>query len=526
MLIIGHSLTSDLSALVRSGHQIPAVQYFDTEVGARWLYQDQKDFTLEHLVLRMTSMRPWRGLGKLRGADFSQLSREALQARCAGDAEGARRIYPRLAQEIQARGLRPLWDLAMSVLPILAEIGGTGMALNQPLLRERTRQGDQWLEQEKAALEEQLGIQNLRSHPQLAARLFGPLGAEPLQRTTTGWSTNRVSLLWARHQARQKKHDELAGWLSRLLEYGTQEKLHTTYYRKWDGRARVHALYSLGRTATGRLASFAENLMNIPPQVRELIIPSSWFDYIVVGDLGQIELRVAAHVSGDRVMQQLLNEGRDIHAITTAQVLGLPEPRTAREITAFKKRYERQRATGKMANFAIIFAITSESLRWKIFEDTDGAVLLEEEEAQSYIDAFFSVFSGYAEHMRRGWEAIQRGDPVRSLFGFEWELPRNEEGWRRRLNYPVQSVASWLLMLGLRVLHRRLKQERLQSRIIGTVHDNIVLEVPKQELRPVSRMLREVCEHPDTRAFGFTLSVPLVMEVKSGPNWAQLEPTE
>ena len=781
MIIVGHEFVSDLSALVRAGVALPPATYFDTSVASHWLYPDQGDHSLEHLVLRMTSMDQWRRLGKLKKEVFATLSPEELRARCVGDAAGARQLYPPLAQEITTRGLRPLWDLAMSVLPILAEIGGTGMALDPRAVTARSQETARWLQQEKRALEQGLGIENLRSHPQLAARLFGPLGATPLQRTTTGWSTNRVSLLWARHQAQAQKQDELAAWLSRILDYGVREKLQTTYYRKWEKQSRVHSLYSLGRTSTGRIASFDVNLQNVPTPARELIVPSPGFDYILVGDLGQVELRVAAHISGDQVMQRLLREGRDIHALTTARVLRLPEPKTPREVAEFKKRYERQRATGKMANFAClvpetrilksdltwvpvgtlkvgdsvvgfnedlksyrsrlnqrsllvrrarvaatsrqqlftyriitdrgtvnvsgdhqwvlmpskktekhkrtlskqwiqtdhlspgdrvafwlppwdfdtsreagylagffdgegslsrrgktnpfnisvgnnpgaylnrvvsalrergytlafekprgrrkavrysiyrqdeilrflgairptrllekvwrtkvwakypktavvqkvhplgvretvglrtttgtiiaegfythntIFAITADSLMWKLFEDTDGEVLVDEAEAQSYIDAFFSVFSGYGAHMRRGWDAVRRGEPVTSLFGFEWELPRNEEGWRRWLNYPVQGSATWLLMLGLRALHRRLRQEQLQSRIIGTVHDNLVLEVPQRELGRATRALQETCEHPDTHEFGFTLSVPLVLDVKVGPNWATLE---
>ena len=527
MIIVGHELSTDLTTLVRSGYTLPDCEYFCTSTAAQWL-EPGTDHSLEHLVLQETSMGMWRStLGKVKPAEFDEMSDDELGRRCGGDAEGALRLYPIYKARIEQAGFQKVWALAMDVLPILAEIGGVGMRVDTRALTERATTTDRWLKKEKAALEQQLGIINLNSHIQIAEALFGRHGATPLHRTTQGYSTDRTALLWARYQAQQAGSSRLATLLSRVLDYGAQSKLASTYYQGWldaiGTGQRVHSFYSLGRTATGRLASFGVNLQNVPEKARELIVPSDGFDYIVQADASQIEWRVTAHLSGDRLMRQWIIDGRDAHSIVAARVMGLPEPQTKKEFERFKIEHKLERDTGKMSNFATIFLVSADSLVWQIAKMTEGTVWLPEETTQQYINTFFKTFTGYQDYISNIWYALHRKERIRSPFGRSWQLPPTPAGWRRGVNYPTQSTASDIILLILRAVVRELRRRQMKSRVIGEVHDSVILEVTKRELSDIVQIVRYAFTHPDTSQFGFTLSVPLAVECSYGLNLAQLE---
>lgn len=538
MQVIGHQLPSDLSAAVRNGQAIPqGVEYIDTEVGCRWLWPDLPDHGLEQIALRHSDMAHWRpNLEKLEGADFDAMPDGDLGARCAGDAEATERLATFVLDGITKAGMRTVWDLAMHVLPILAQMGGEGMALNAKALRFRRRKlggsgsDPGWLAREKGELEAILKIDNLDSNPQLSKMLFDPagLGAEPLEETETGYSVNKVSKLWARRQAVAKGNVQLGDLITRLMAYQSQEKLYKTYYSPWYEQSikapKLFSVYALGRTATGRLSSYQFNLQNLPPVTRELVVPSPGYDWIVQADYKQLELVTASFVSRDRVMREAIRADKDLHAITAARVLGLPEPKTKDEFTAFKAQYPLQRATGKLANFSTLFGIEPESFTWKVFADTDGEIYIPPDESKAYIDAFFSLFAGYKTHTEVLRQAIHRGEWIVSPTGRRWLLPPNDAGWRKAMNYPIQSLASDLVLLALGTLSATLRQDRWHARLMGEVHDSLVLECTDRELHPLLHLLQQVCEQPDTSRFGFRLTVPLRVELQAGRSWGSLEP--
>lgn len=525
--------------LVRNGHEIPDAEFFDTEVAARWLYPDQKDFRLEHLALRMTDMADWRpNIRKLEMEDFERLSDEELGNRCGGDAEAAVRLQQILKPEITRYGLEKIYRLAMDVLPILAGIGGRGMAVDRASLLGRAQHlggtefpkdpTDGWLAKEKKELQETLGIENVNSPQQLANAIFGSkFKAKPLHRTETGYSTDKKSLMWARYLARQNNKTDLDSLLTRLLTYSKEEKLYSTYYRGWltgpANGARVFSVYSLGRTATGRLSSYDENLQNIPSTVRQLVVPSEGYDYIVQADYKQLELAVAAHISQDPVLLDWVRRGLDIHALQAAYVLGLPEPQTQDDFAKFKKTYPVERQIGKRANFSTLYGVSAPSLAWQAFEDSDGEIWIHPDDAQLYIDAFFTRFQGYRQYTYDLQRRNARGDWVVSDFGRRWIFEPNNAGWRKSQNYPIQATASDLTILVMRALQAILTKNGWVSRIIGEVHDSLVFESTKKELPAFLKLVKRVCENPDTSEFGFKLRVPLTVELQYGRTWGNLE---
>lgn len=541
MDVVLHHGSSDLSMLVRNGITIPDnVRFRDTEVAARWVYPDQTDFSLVHLALRMTDMADWRpNVRKLEMEDFENLSDEALGERCGGDAEATIRLWKKLEPEITRYQLDKIYDLAMDVMPILATIGGTGMSIDKRGLQERAvalggpgwpeKPVSGWLADERRALETTLGIDNLNSNRQLAKALYGSkIGAKASHKTEKGeWSTDRNSVMWARYQARQRKNVRLDALLTKLLEFGQEKTRYIRYYRNWlDGPGqgtRVYSTYALGRTSTGRLSSYDENLQNIPPKIRELVVPSDGYDYIVQADFKQLELAVAAHISQDPTLLDWVRRGLDIHALQAASVLGIPQPRTKEQFAEFKRRYAIERQIGKRANFGTLYGVGAESLAWQVFGDSEGTVWIPPAIVQTYIDEFFKRFSGYKHYIDDLRRVLYRKDWIVSPFGRRWFLPSDNAGWRKAQNYPIQSTASDLTILVLKALNTILKKNKWTSRIIGEVHDSIVLETTRRELHALIKLVKRVCENPDTAPFGFTLRVPLTVEMQYGTTWGTLQ---
>lgn len=539
MLIVGHNLASDYAKLIQNGYRLPPHPVFDTEVASRWVWPDEEDHSLEHLALTVTSMGQWRkSIKRLKMADFEAMSDDELAERCGGDAEATVRLYEVLKDEITAYGLNKIFGLAMDVLPILAEMGGWGMALDHTELCRRAEEiggwpseKRGWLGGEKVELERILKIENLNSHEQVAKTIFGSrFRAEPLHRTTKGFSSDKKSLMWARYLARQKGKTDLAELLSRLLEYSAKSKTYSTYYRAWlNGPSRgerVHANYSLSRTSTGRLSSFDENLQNVPDEVRELVVPSSGYDLIVQADFKQLELAIAAHVSQDPTLLDWIRRGLDIHSLQASRVLGLPEPKTKQEFARFKEKYPTERQIGKRANFSCLYGVMEDTFSWQIFQDSGGLTWVPPEEGKKYIDTFFKTFQGYQTFINELWKRLCNQEWIVSDTGRRWFLPADAAGWRKAQNYPVQSLASDITLLAVRALYRALKTSGMVSRIIGEVHDSIVLETTWEELKRLVRMIRRICENPHTKPFGFTLSVPLTCEIKGGESWGRLVPIE
>lgn len=540
MIVCGHHLISDLNMLVRNGHTIPPLKFFDTEVAARWLYPDQKDFRLEHLALRMTDMADWRpSIKRMTMEDFEALSDEELGWRCGGDAEAAVKLKEKLEPEITRQGLDKIYALAMDVLPILARVGGIGMAVNtHELTKLAVHLGgpdcpkvpvEGWLAREKALLEQTLNIKNVSSSQQLAPAIYGSrFKATSLHKTETGAaSTDKKSLMWARYIAREKKQDALQDLLSRLLTFSREEKLYNTYYRGWlHGPARgtrVYSIYSLGRTSTGRLSSYDENLQNIPKRVRKLVVPSQDYDYIVQVDYKQLELAVAAHISQDAVLLDWVRRGLDIHALQAAYVLGLPQPKTQADFARFKEEHNTERQIGKRANFSTLYGVSAASLSWQAFEDSEGEIWIPPDDAQRYIDAFFVRFEGYNRYKTDLSRRLARGEKIASDFGRWWVFPNIAAGLRRAQNYPIQATASDLTILVMRTLDGILRRNGWKSRIIGEVHDSLVFESTKRELQAFMKLIKRVCEAPNTTPFGFSLRVPLTVEVQYGFNWGELQ---
>jgi len=346
---------------------------------------------------------------------------------------------------------------------------------------------------------------NLNSPKQLGEILFTNLGLPVVKKTPSGTPSTDEEVL--------QKLAEDYPLPKCLLEHRSLAKLKGTYTDKLPkmvnpATGRVHTSFSQAVAVTGRLASSDPNLQNIPirtPEGRRIraafIAPPGC--RLVSADYSQIELRIMAHLSGDKGLLDAFARGEDVHRATAAEVFGI----TPLEVT------NEQRRAAKAINFGLIYGMSAFGLAKQIDVDRGSA--------QTYMDRYFARYPGVARYMEETRSAAKERGYVETVFGRRLWLPeirssnvgRRQGAERAAINAPMQGTAADLVKLAMIAVQRWLDKEKLQSKLILQVHDELVLEMPESELAAVKAAL------PPLMAGVARLSVPLLAEVGVGANW-------
>ncbi len=352
---------------------------------------------------------------------------------------------------------------------------------------------------------------NINSPKQLGHVLFEELGIPPVKKTKTGYSTDAEVL-----ETLAVEHE-----IARLiLLYRSYFKLRTTYAQglpaliKADGR--IHTSFNQTVTATGRLSSADPNLQNIPVRdelgrkIRRAFLPSDSGRLLLAADYSQIELRVLAHISGDEGLRRAFLQGADIHTSTAAEVFGVKPEEVTKE----------QRRSAKAVNFGIVYGISDFGLsrnlgipRW---------------EAKEYISRYLSRYPGVEQYMTEIVAQGKQDGYVTTLLGRRRYLPdlnsRNGNlrafAQRMALNTPIQGTAADILKVAMVKLKPAVADASLQAKLLLQVHDELIFDVPKEEIQPLASLLREIMVH------ALDLSVPLEVDVKVGEDWYDMKPME
>jgi DNA polymerase-1 len=443
---------------------------------------------------------------------FDQVDVERATAYAAEDADITLRLHRALHPVLagQPRLEAVYRDIEMPLLPILARMERTGVKLDADLLRAHS--GTLALEMmELEAKAHQAAGQpfNLNSPKQLGEILFGQLGLKPKKKTPGGApSTNEDAL-----QELALDHP-----LPRLiLDYRGLAKLKSTYTDKLPGMVnpatgRVHTTYSQAVAVTGRLSSNDPNLQNIPVRtpegrkIREAFIAEPGH-IIISADYSQIELRIMAHLSGDAGLLKAFAEDIDIHRATAAEVQGVDLEAVTPDM----------RRMAKAVNFGLIYGMSAFGLA--------AQLNVERSVAQAYIDRYFARYPGVLDYMNRTREQARSQGYVETLFGRRLYLPeltggsagnsaaRRQGAERAAINAPMQGTAADLIKLAMIAVQGWLDTSALRSKLIMQVHDELVLEVPENELDAVRAGL------PEKMCGVAALRVPLKAEVGVGANW-------
>jgi DNA polymerase-1 len=503
---VGHDLKPWIRHLWRRGRRWrPAT--FDAAVAAYLLDSGRSAYPLEDLARQYLGRRLPTGGDGSGGRGSARPDQEALAARAAAVLE----LRAPMEAELEARGLGPLFrEVEMPLVEVLAAMEAHGVCVDREALAELDREFRRRLDEAAAAVHAAAGEAfNINSTQQLGRILFEKLGLKPPKKTKTGFSTDAEVLeqLALEHPLPE-----------RVLEYRTLQKLQSTYVQALgqlvDPRTgRVHTTFNQTVAATGRLSSEAPNLQNIPVReeigrrIRRVFVAPPGA-VLVSADYSQIDLRVLAHMSGDEGLVQAFRDGVDVHRRTAAEVFGVPLDAVT----------DSQRTAAKAVNFGLVYGISDFGLARQLRCD--------QAEARAIMDRYFARYPGVKAYMERVVaEARQRGF-VRTLYGRIRYLPDiASRNWARRsfaermaMNTPIQGTAADLVKRAMVRLHRELEAGGFGAALVLQVHDELILEAPLAERDRVARLARDAMEGAGT------LSVPLVAEVKAGPNWYDMEP--
>src|SRR4029079_18861132 len=345
---------------------------------------------------------------------------------------------------------------------------------------------------------------NVNSTPQLRRILFEKLGLTPVKKTKTGPSTDADSL-----QKLAEEHPVVES----LLRYREVETLRSTYADALpplvgpDGR--IHATFNQLATTTGRVSSESPNLQNIPVrtaggrELRRAFIADEGCG-LLTADYSQLALRVLAHLADDPGLIDAFERGADVHTTTASRVFDVPEEK----VDAFQRRF------AKVVNYGLAYGMEAYGLAQRLDIPTD--------QAREILDAYFAAFPNVAGYMKDTIREAKACGYTTTLFGRRRQLPElssdnfriRQMGERMAQNAPVQGTAADIFKLAMIDLDRALEDARLESRMVLTVHDELVLEVPLAERDAVESCVRSVMED------AAELRVPLVVDVGFGPNWA------
>ena len=506
----GHNIKYDWQVLRRAGVELAGVTW-DSMVASFVLDPGRRShaidaLSLEHLGRPMTQYSDLTGKGRTQ-IPFAEVPVRAAADYCGADSATVLALRAIFAPEIEEHRLRALLDtIEMPLLEVLVDMEWTGITIDAALFSRLSSEFGAELRRLEGLVWAAAGQEfNVGSPKQLAAILFEKQGLPVLKKTKTGPSTDAEVL----EQLAALGHE-----VPRLLlEYREVQKLLSTYIDSLPQTVnritgRIHTSFNQTGTATGRVSSSDPNLQNIPIRterggsIRRGFVPAPGWTF-VVADYSQIELRLMAHLSGDPAFVAAFRAGGDIHRETAAIIFGVEPGRVTPEM----------RARAKTINFGTIYGQGPFAL--------SRMLGITQDEAKAFITQYFTRFAGVRAFLDRQVELAREQGYVETLFGRRRYMPdirdRNFNirafAERTAQNTPLQGSAADLIKRAMTAVHRRLRSERLEARLILQVHDELVLEAPPDEVERVAALVREEMEG------AATLDVPLVVDVGTGPNW-------
>ena len=508
---IGQNIKYDALVLRHAGIELAGIE-LDTMLLSYVTHPEAKSHGLdslasEHLNHSMIPYSEMTGTGK-KQICFSEVEVEKATGYAAEDADItwqlAEKMLPELEPGDQEQLLR---QVEMPLVDVLTRMEWNGIRIDADFLGELSTQ----LTEQLNALETQIhevagGPFNINSPKQLGEVLFEKLGLPKGKKTKTGWSTN-VDVLTA-----LANDHEIA---AKILEYRSVSKLKNTYADALPKMinpetGRVHTSFNQAITATGRLSSSDPNLQNIPirtaegRRIREAFVPQEGWT-LLSADYSQVELRVMAHMADVTALKESFVAGEDIHKRTASEIFNVfPELVT-----------DEMRRQAKTINFGVLYGMGAFSL---------GKDLgISRAEAQTFIDQYFERYPAVLSYLEEKKSQAQEFQYVTTFLGRRCAIPEinskngavRSYAERNAINYPIQGSAADIIKVAMINIDRVLREEKLQTRMLLQVHDELVFEVPAEELERVTELVRHEMEH------AVELDLPLKVDIGFGENWAQ-----
>ncbi len=494
--LLVHDAKPVLEAWLAQGPALPRVD--DSAVAAYLLNPARSTYRLEELCLDAFGEHP-----PARSAEGEPGAALAERARW------VHRYWERAAAELRETELWNVYEeIERPLVPVLAVMERHGIRVDPLRLEAFAKELERDLDNLTREIYRLAGEEfTIASPKQLAQILFEKLKLPAIRRTKTGYSTDADVLT------------ELAlghPLPAKILEHRSLAKLKGTYADTLPGlvnprTGRIHTTFNQLVAATGRLSSQDPNLMNIPirselgRRIRAAFIPEEGWRF-VAADYSQIELRILAHLSGEPALIEAFGRGEDIHTRTASEVFKVP----AREVTSL------QRTIAKSANYAILYGVSAFGL--------SQATRIDQKEAQRYINEYFATHPRVRAFIDRTLAQGREAGHVTTLLGRRRYLPDLVSGnavarnaaERMAMNAPVQGTASDMIKIAMVRMQAALTGRRLHARMLLQVHDELLFEAPPEEVAAVEALAREIMES------ALPLQVPVVVDVKSGRDWAEV----
>lgn len=507
---VGQNLKYDMHVLANHGIQLQGIAH-DTLLQS-YVFESHKGHGMDelserHLGIAPISYETVAGKGA-KQVPFSQVTVEVAAEYAAEDADITLQLHHALYPQVTVSDkLRFIYEqVEMPSMQVLQRMERNGVLIDSHMLNRQSNEiGLRLMEIEKQAYELAGQPFNLGSPKQLQEILFGKLGIKPLKKTPSGAPSTDEDVL-----------QELAldyPLPKVILEHRSLAKLKSTYTDKLPKMinaqtGRVHTNYNQAVAITGRLASSDPNLQNIPVRtaegrrIREAFVAPAG-SQIISADYSQIELRIMAHLSQDAGMLTAFANNEDIHRATAAEIFGVDKAAVDNE----------QRRYAKVINFGLIYGMSAFGLAQNLN--------IERGAAANYIERYFARYPGVKAYMENTRTLAKQQGYVETYFGRRLWVPeinsanvqRRNGAERAAINAPMQGTAADLIKLAMIAVDRWLREEKLQTKLIMQVHDELVLEVPETELSLVKEKL------PALMQGVATLDVPLLAEVGTGSNW-------
>ncbi|MDR1894787.1 MAG: DNA polymerase I [Spirochaetales bacterium] len=505
----GQNIKFDYKVLKNAGITIKNIG-FDTMTAAWLLDPGGGKYGMEALALRYLDL-PTISYDEVvkKGQTFDQVGLEEAVRYAAEDADVTFRLFEFFEDRLKKENLSGLYySLELPLIKILSEMEYLGIAVNKEILKDYSGELEERLKGIEAEIFRICGHEfNIQSPKQLQTVLFEERGLFRSKKIKTGYSTDSDVL---EELAQDDPVPEL------ILAHRGLSKIKSTYSDALPeminpATGRIHTRFIQTGTATGRMSSKEPNLQNIPiktadgRRIRSAFVPGPGFVFISA-DYSQIELAVLAHLSGDPALREAFINKEDIHRQTAALIFDCPQGEVNQD----------QRRIAKTINFGVMYGMSSFRLSREL--------KIPRKQAEGFINSYFSRYGGIRQYMDGVIREAETTGCVRTLLGRRREIRginsqnKTEKAGAQRIaiNTPIQGSAADIMKLAMIGVDKNLRQEGLKSRILLQVHDELLLEAPREEQERVEALLRETMEGV------YRLSIPLKVSVETGENWGEL----
>jgi DNA polymerase-1 len=505
---IGHNLKYNMMILKQDGINVKG-PLFDTMIASYLINPNKPNHSLEEVALDYLSNRKKTFKEVMVGkSSFSEVSIEEATLYASEDASLSFKLKGILFKKLKEHDLENIYfNIEMPLIKVLADMEEAGVKIDTDKLNGILKEIEREIDGIQKRIYFLAGEEfNINSPKQLSSVLFQNLGFQPRKKTKTGYSTE-MSVLEELAESHELPRE--------ILNYRSLNKLKTTYIDVLPAlinpkSGRVHTSFNQTATATGRLSSSEPNLQNIPirgewgRRIRETFIAENG-NILISADYSQVELRILAHLSNDEGLINAFKNNLDIHSRTASEIFRVPIEKITPDL----------RRIAKTVNFGVIYGISPFGL--------SETLSISKEEAKKYIEQYFDRHPGVRTYIEKILSEARNKGYVSTLFGRKRSIPEiksnnsniRQQGERLAINSPIQGTAADIIKIAMINIWKQLREKVLKTQMILQVHDELLFELPEQELEMATDIIKKEMEGV------IQLQVPLSVDIHHGRNWAE-----